>query len=169
MEDASGRDLGQFRRWYSQAGTPVLKVSDEYDEENRQYRLTIEQSCPATPGQKEKLPFHIPVRIGLLDGEGEDLPLNNAGDTDQVLDVKQDKETFTFENIEERPLPSILRGFSAPVRVRYDHSRDDLLFLMENDSDHFNRWDASQRLASGVIDEMVAALNRAGSAAWMKA
>ncbi|WP_163370867.1 aminopeptidase N [Endozoicomonas acroporae] len=160
MEDASGRDLGQFRRWYSQAGTPVLKVSDEYDEENRQYRLTIEQSCPATPGQKEKLPFHIPVRIGLLDGEGEDLPLNNAGDTDQVLDVKQDKETFTFENIEERPLPSILRGFSAPVRVRYDYSRDDLLFLMENDSDHFNRWDASQRLASGVIDEMVAALEQ---------
>ncbi|MGI2028464.1 aminopeptidase N [Endozoicomonas acroporae] len=160
MEDASGRDLGQFRRWYSQAGTPVLKVSDEYDEENRQYRLTIEQSCPATPGQKEKLPFHIPVRIGLLDGEGEDLPLNNAGDTDQVLDVKQEKETFTFENIEERPLPSILRGFSAPVRVRYDYSRDDLLFLMENDSDHFNRWDASQRLASGVIDEMVAALEQ---------
>ncbi|WBA87649.1 aminopeptidase N [Endozoicomonas sp. GU-1] len=160
MEDASGRDLGQFRRWYSQAGTPVLKVSDEYDEENRQYRLTIEQSCPATPGQKEKLPFHIPVRIGLLDGEGEDLPLNNAGDTDQVLDVKQDKETFTFENIEERPLPSILRGLSAPVRVRYDYSRDDLLFLMENDSDHFNRWDASQRLASGVIDEMVAALEQ---------
>ncbi|WP_422460702.1 MULTISPECIES: aminopeptidase N [unclassified Endozoicomonas] len=160
MEDASGRDLGQFRRWYSQAGTPVLKVSDEYDEENRQYRLTIEQSCPATPGQKEKLPFHIPVRIGLLDGEGEDLPLNNAGDTDQVVDVKQEKETFTFENIEERPLPSILRGFSAPVRVRYDYSRDDLLFLMENDSDHFNRWDASQRLASGVIDEMVAALEQ---------
>ncbi|MBO9481057.1 aminopeptidase N [Salinisphaera sp. G21_0] len=160
MEDASGRDLGQFRRWYSQAGTPVLKVSDEYDEENKQYRLTIEQSCPATPGQKEKLPFHIPVRIGLLDGEGEDLPLNNAGDTDQVLDVKQEKETFTFDNIEERPLPSILRGFSAPVRVRYDYSRDDLLFLMENDSDHFNRWDASQRLASGVIDEMVAALEQ---------
>ncbi|MBO9496278.1 aminopeptidase N [Thalassotalea sp. G20_0] len=160
MEDASGRDLGLFRRWYSQAGTPVLKVSDEYDEENKQYRLTIEQSCPATPGQKEKLPFHIPVRIGLLDGEGEDLPLNNAGDTDQVLDVKQEKETFTFDNIEERPLPSILRGFSAPVRVRYDYSRDDLLFLMENDSDHFNRWDASQRLASGVIDEMVAALEQ---------
>ncbi|USE38860.1 aminopeptidase N [Endozoicomonas sp. SCSIO W0465] len=160
MEDASGRDLGQFRRWYSQAGTPVLIVSDDYDEEKKQYRLTIEQSCPPTPGQKEKLPFHIPVRIGLLDGEGDDMPLNQAGDTDQVLDVKQEKEIFTFENIEERPLPSILRGFSAPVRVRYDYSRDDLLFLMEHDSDHFNRWDASQRLASGVIDEMVAALEQ---------
>ncbi|WP_257266915.1 aminopeptidase N [Endozoicomonas sp. ONNA2] len=160
MEDASGRDLGQFRRWYSQAGTPVLKVSDEYDENSKQYRLTIEQSCPATPGQKEKLPFHIPVRIGLLDGEGEDLPLNEVGDTDQVLDVKQQKEIFTFEHIEERPLPSLLRGFSAPVRVKYDYTRDDLLFLMEHDSDHFNRWDASQRLASGVIDEMVAALEQ---------
>nr|WP_257294272.1 aminopeptidase N [Endozoicomonas sp. YOMI1] len=160
MEDASGRDLGQFRRWYSQAGTPVLMVSDEYHEEKKQYRLIIEQSCPATPGQKEKLPFHIPVRIGLLDGEGDDLPLNKADDTDQVLDVKQKKEVFTFDNIEERPLPSILRGFSAPVRVKYDYSRDDLLFLMENDSDHFNRWDASQRLASGVIDEMVAALEQ---------
>lgn len=160
MEDASGRDLGQFRRWYSQAGTPVLTVSDDYDEEKKQYRLTIEQSCPATPGQKDKLPFHIPVRLGLLDGEGDDLPLNKAGDTDRVLDVKQEKEIFTFENIEERPLPSILRGFSAPVRVRYDYSRDDLLFLMEHDSDHFNRWDASQRLASGVIDEMVAAMEQ---------
>ncbi|WP_419535554.1 aminopeptidase N [Endozoicomonas sp.] len=160
MEDASGRDLGQFRRWYSQAGTPVLTVSDEYDEEKKQYQLIIEQSCPSTPGQKEKLPFHIPVRIGILDGEGDDLSLNKAGDTDLVLDVTQEKEVFTFDHIEERPLPSILRGFSAPVRVKYDYSRDDLLFLMENDSDHFNRWDASQRLASGVIDEMVAAMEQ---------
>lgn len=160
MEDASGRDLGQFRLWYSQAGTPVLTISDEYDEVNKQYQLTIEQSCPPTPGQKEKLPFHIPVRIGLLDGEGEDLALNSVGDTCLVLNVKEEKETFTFANIEERPLPSILRGFSAPVRVRYDYSRDDLLFLMEHDSDHFNRWDASQRLASGVIDEMVAAMEQ---------
>ena len=158
MEDASGRDLGQFRRWYSQAGTPVLDISDEYDEENKAYRLIIEQSCPATPGQEEKQPFHIPVRIALLDGEGDDMALNAAGDTEQVLDVKQAKEVFTFHSVEERPLPSILRGFSAPVRVKYDYSRDELLFLMENDNDHFNRWDAGQRLASGVIHEMVAAL-----------
>lgn len=160
MEDASGCDLGQFRRWYSQAGTPVLTVSDEYDEEKKQYQLIIEQSCPSTPGQKKKLPFHIPVRIGLVDGEGDDVPLNEAGDADLVLDVKQEKEVFIFEDIEERPLPSILRGFSAPVRVKYGYSRNDLLFLMENDSDQFNRWDASQRLASGVIDEMVAAMEQ---------
>ena len=160
MEDASGRDLQQFRRWYSQAGTPVLTVSDEYDEQHKQYRLTIEQSCPATPGQKEKLPFHIPLRIGLLDGEGDDLVLNDAGDTELVLDVTKTQETFIFDSIEERPLPSLLRGFSAPVRVKYNYTRDDLLFLMEYDSDHFNRWDACQRLASGVIDEMVAAMEQ---------
>ncbi len=160
MEDASGRDLTQFRRWYSQAGTPVLNITDEYNEDKKQYKLTIEQSCPATPGQKEKEPFHIPVRLGLLDAEGDELVLNENGDTDQVLDVKGEKEVFVFENIEERPLPSILRSFSAPVRVKYDYSREDLLFLMEHDSDHFNRWDAGQRLASGVIDEMVAAMEQ---------
>ncbi len=160
MEDASGRDLQQFRRWYSQAGTPVLTISDEYDEQQKQYRLTVEQSCPATPGQKEKLPFHIPLRIGLLDAEGEDMVLNGAGDTEQVLDVTKVQETFVFDSIEERPLPSLLRGFSAPVRVKYNYTRDDLLFLMEHDSDHFNRWDACQRLASGVIDEMVAAMEQ---------
>ncbi|KEI72366.1 aminopeptidase N [Endozoicomonas elysicola] len=160
MEDASGRDLTQFRRWYSQAGTPVLNITDEYNEDKKQYKLTIEQSCPATPGQKEKEPFHIPVRLGLLDAEGDELVLNESGATDQVLDVKQEKEVFAFDNIEERPLPSILRSFSAPVRVKYDYSREDLLFLMEHDSDHFNRWDAGQRLANSVIDEMVAAFEQ---------
>lgn len=160
MEDASGRDLTQFRRWYSQAGTPVLNITDEYNEDKKQYKLTIEQSCPATPGQKEKEPFHIPVRLGLLDAEGDELVLNESGATDQVLDVKREKEVFAFDNIEERPLPSILRSFSAPVRVKYDYSREDLLFLMEHDSDHFNRWDAGQRLANSVIDEMVAAFEQ---------
>ncbi|OED41224.1 aminopeptidase N [Endozoicomonas sp. (ex Bugula neritina AB1)] len=157
MEDASGYDLQQFRRWYSQAGTPVITVSDQYDEETEVYELTIEQSCPATPGQERKEPFHIPVKLGLLDGEGSDLVLNEAGDTELVLDVKQRKEVYRFNNIEELPLPSILRGLSAPVRVKYDYSRDDLLFLMQNDSDSFNRWDAGERLAVDVIQEMVAA------------
>ena len=157
MEDASGRDLSQFRRWYNQAGTPVLTVSDRYDEESKVYELNIEQSCPATPGQEQKQTFHIPVKLGLLDGEGQDLPLNKAGETELVLDVKQEKEVYRFEGIEERPLPSILRGFSAPVRVKYDYSRDDLIFLMQFDSDSFNRWDAGQRLAVDVIQEMVAA------------
>lgn len=160
MEDASGRDLSQFRRWYSQAGTPVLTVSDDYDEAAELYTLTIEQSCPATPGQEEKLPFHIPLKLGLLDGEGQDIELNDKAETDIVLDITQEKQSWQFQNIEERPLPSILRGFSAPVRVKYDYSRDDLVFLMQCDSDPFNRWDACQRLAVNVIEEMVEALRR---------
>ena len=160
MEDASGRDLSQFRRWYSQAGTPVLTVSDTYDEEAEVYELTIEQSCPATPGQEVKQPFHIPVKVGLLDGEGSDMELNSEGETELVLDVTEEKQTWRFTDIEERPLPSILREFSAPVRVKYDYSRDDLVFLMQYDSDPFNRWDACQRLAVDVIEEMVAAMTR---------
>ena len=154
MEDASGYDLALFRNWYRQAGTPVIKVSDHYDETQQRYTLTIEQSCPATPGQSEKQPFHIPVRLALLDGEGEDMVLNKAGDTEQVLQVKQSTETFVFDDIEERPLPSILRGFSAPVKAHYDYSFDDLLFLASYDNDDFNRWDAMQRLAFESIHAM---------------
>ena len=157
MEEASGRDLSQFRRWYNQAGTPVITVTDRFDEDDKVYELIVEQSCPATPGQESKESFHIPVKLGLLDAEGNDLPLNALGETEQVLDVKQSREVYRFNNIEERPLPSILRGFSAPVRVKYDYSRDDLIFLMQYDSDSFNRWDAGQRLATDVIQEMVAA------------
>ncbi len=164
MEEASGKDLGQFRNWYNQAGTPVLTVSDRYNEESGVYELTIAQSCPATPGQTEKLPFHIPVRLGLLDAEGSDMVLNAQGDTELVLDLKAREETFRFDAIEERPLPSILRGFSAPVKVNYDYSRDDLVFLMKHDSDHFNRWDAVQRLSFAVINEMVEALDKGESA-----
>ena len=96
MEDASGRDLSQFRRWYSQAGTPVITVSDAYDEESEVYELTIEQSCPATPGQETKEPFHIPVKVALLDGEGSDLELNTEGETELVLDVTEAKAGLAF-------------------------------------------------------------------------
>ena len=155
MEDASGVDLTQFKRWYSQAGTPVLDVTDDYDEENRQYRLTIKQSCPSTPGQAEKKPFHIPVAIGLLNGEGEGIELNAKGESNLVLHLREAEQTFVFGDIEERPLPSLLRGFSAPVRLNYDYSRDDLIFLMSHDEDGFNRWDSSQRLATDIILELV--------------
>ncbi|CAM3635872.1 aminopeptidase N [Parendozoicomonas haliclonae] len=155
MEDANGVDLSQFKRWYSQAGTPVLDVSDSYDEDAQEYSLTIKQSCPATPGQDTKLPFHIPVAIGLLDGEGEPMPLNGEGETTVVLDLKEPEQTFTFK-ADERPLPSLLRGFSAPVKVNYDYSREDLIFLMSHDEDGFNRWDSCQRLAINVLMELVA-------------
>ena len=154
MEDANGADLSQFMNWYTQAGTPVLKASDHYDAEKQQYQLTINQNCPPTPGQPEKKPFHIPFSLGLVGPDGSDLPLNTNGDTTQVLHLKNKTETFVFENISSKPLPSLLRGFSAPVKVEYDYSRDELMFQMSHDSDGFNRWDACQRLAVAVVLEL---------------
>ncbi|NVK41974.1 MAG: aminopeptidase N [Oceanospirillaceae bacterium] len=155
MEEVSGRNLTQFRRWYEQAGTPLLKVRDEYDADARQYRLHVEQSCPATPGQAEKLPFHIPLKVGLLGADGKDLVLAN-GDTSCVLELTDGSQTFTFDGIDARPVPSLLRGFSAPVKLQYPLERQTLVFLMSNDSDGFNRWDAGQRLAIDVIEELMA-------------
>ncbi|KEQ16663.1 aminopeptidase N [Endozoicomonas numazuensis] len=158
MEDASGVDLSQFRNWYNQAGTPVITVTDHFNPSSRQYSLTIGQSCPATPGQDSKLPFHIPVAIALLDQKGQALPLNEVGETEQVLQVTAANETWTFDGLTEKPLPSILRNFSAPVRVNYDYRREDLVFLMKYDSDGYNRWDAGQRLATEVIQDLVKGL-----------
>ncbi|WP_299586205.1 aminopeptidase N [uncultured Microbulbifer sp.] len=147
MEDANQVDLAQFRRWYSQAGTPVLVVSDYFDQSKGIYTLNIRQTCPPTPDQKEKLPFHIPVKIGLLDGNGHDRILSDEGSTEEILEVRNVEQNFEFNGIKEKPLPSLLRGFSAPVKVRYSYTEKELIFLMRNDSDTFNRWDASQRLA----------------------
>ncbi|GFR59356.1 aminopeptidase N [Elysia marginata] len=158
MEDANGIDLGQFMRWYTQAGTPVLDVTDSYDADNKRYVLEITQSCPATPGQEEKEPFHIPLAIGLLSPEGINLPVGEKGETTTVLEVREANQQFVFENVAERPLPSLLRGFSAPVRLNYDYSREDLLFLMRHDEDGFNRWDSCQRLATDTILDLMAAL-----------
>ena len=159
MEDASGRDLGQFRRWYEQAGTPVLDVSDEYDADQGVYRLKVQQRIPDTPGQTDKQPQHIPFALGLLGADGADLPLALAdGDTDapasRVLELTDTEHTFEFHGLAERPVPSLLRGFSAPVRVHYPWTRDQLMFLASHDSDGFNRWDAGQRLAVDVIQAL---------------
>jgi aminopeptidase N len=156
MEDASGRDLGQFRRWYSQAGTPELEVSDVYDAAARLYTLRVRQSCPATPGQPDKQPLHIPFALGLLDAQGADLPLRLAGEgapgaATRLLELREPEEVFRFVDVPCRPTPSLLRGFSAPVKVRYDYGDESLMFLMAHDSDGFNRWDAAQLLAQRVI------------------
>ncbi|TBW59557.1 aminopeptidase N [Marinobacter halodurans] len=160
MEDASGRDLSQFRLWYQQAGTPVVDVTDHYDEQARTYTLTLSQHVPPTPGQSEKQPQHIPFAVGLIGERGADLPLKlEAGASDaprnRVLELTGAEQTFVFHDVAERPVPSLLRGFSAPVKVRYPWSRDQLLFLMSHDSDGFNRWDAGQRLAVDVIQSML--------------
>lgn len=160
MEEASGIDLAQFRNWYSQAGTPEIAVSGSYDSDSKQYTLSVEQSCPDTPAQTNKRPFHVPLRVGLLDSQGKELALHIAGDdagpalTDRVLSLTEQRQKFVFENIEQAPVPSLLRGFSAPVRLRYDYIRKDLFFLMVHDSDGFNRWNASQLLAIDIISEL---------------
>ncbi len=158
MEDASGVDLTQFRRWYSQAGTPIVEISSSFDGQAREYSLTVKQRCPDTPKQTNKLPFHIPLRLGLLDKSGDQVELKLKGYTgsgkfDLVLDVKEQEQTFTFVDITEQPTPSLLRGFSAPVRLRYQYSDEELFFLMAHDADGFNRWNASQVLATQIIEQ----------------
>lgn len=160
MQDASGLDLEQFKRWYSQAGTPELTVTDSYDAATQTYQLQVKQSCPDTPGQSNKMPFVIPLSMALLNQQGEALPLQLQGESSVVLDervlsVTEAEQTFSFINVPEQPLPSLLRGFSAPVVLRYDYSRDDLLFLLQHDTDGFNRWEAGQQLALQVIEEVV--------------
>ncbi|WP_345551525.1 aminopeptidase N [Microbulbifer aestuariivivens] len=159
MEDANGVELQQFRRWYSQAGTPILEISDDYDAKQQRYVLTVRQSCPPTPGQPEKQPFHIPLKMGLLGADGSALPLVAEGSSEgeineRVLEITEAEQSFTFENIAEQPLPSLLRGFSAPVKVRYDYTPAQLRLLMRADRDAFNRWDASQRLAFGAMAQL---------------
>jgi len=162
MEDASGVDLTQFRLWYSQAGTPQLHVTGHYDASARTYELLVRQSCPPTPEQPVKQPFHIPVRMGLLGKNGQALPLRLQGESaegvyERVLDVTRDVQSFVFTDIAEEPVPSLLRGFSAPVKLFFDYSREQLLFILTRDSDGFNRWNAAQELAVGVIQEQLAA------------
>ncbi|AXO87730.1 aminopeptidase N [Pseudomonas parafulva] len=160
MEDANGVDLTQFKRWYSQAGTPRLEVSEAYDAGAQTYSLTFRQSCPATPDKAEKRPFVIPVALGLLDAHGNDLPLQLFGEaqptgTHRVLAVTEAEQTFTFQGIAAKPLPSLLRGFSAPVKLSFPYDRDQLMFLMQHDSDGFNRWEAGQQLAVQVLQELI--------------
>ena len=158
MSDASGVDLEQFKRWYSQAGTPVLRVAGGWDEAKRLYTLTVTQSCAPTPGQEVKKPFHIPIRIGLLDSEGRDMI---APDT--LLELCENQQSFTFPKLAGKPVLSFLRGFSAPVKVEPFQGRDELAFLMAHDSDLFNRWDAANRLGESIIFECVQTLQTGGS------
>ncbi len=136
------RQLAQFKRWYSQAGTPRLHASGSYDAEARRYTLTLGQSCPATAGQPSKEAFVIPVALGLLDAQGRELP----GSARTVV-LSETSQTVVFEDVDAEPVPSILRGFSAPVVLEFDYSDAQLLTLLAHDSDAFNRWEAGQRLA----------------------
>ncbi len=172
MADASGRKLAQFERWYSQAGTPQVTAESRYDAEARIYELTLSQSCPSTPGQPKKLPFHIPVAVGLLDNNGCDmqLHLDNAdtakatlrrlvdGQHTMVLELTEACQTFRFKDVGEKPIPSILRDFSAPVVLKVEYTDTELAFLMQHDSDAFNRWEAGQRLATRRLLSLASSL-----------
>lgn len=152
MEDASNVDLSHFRRWYSQAGTPVVTVRDNYNPETEQYSLTISQMTPPTAEQTEKYPLHIPFEIELYDNEGQVIPLQKDGHpVHHVLNVTQAEQTFVFDNVYFQPVPSLLRDFSAPVKLDYKWSDQQLSFLMRHARNDFSRWDAAQSLLATYI------------------
>ncbi|HAH10146.1 MAG TPA: aminopeptidase N, partial [Alphaproteobacteria bacterium] len=156
FEDATGSDLTQFRRWWAQAGTPTVKAEDHFDASSQTYTLTLSQDTKPTPGQPDKLTFHIPVRIGLLGGQGQDLALHIDGQNSarDVLMLTESSQTFRFKCVTEKPVPSVNRGFSAPVNVEIALSEKDRQFLLARDSDAFNRWDAGQQYGRAVLIEM---------------
>ncbi len=152
MAAANQRDLTQFARWYSQSGTPRVAVGTRYDEERKTFELTLAQTCPPTPGQRSKDPFHIPFALGLVGPDGSDLPLQLDGEdapqgTTRVLELTESTRTFRFVNVAQSPVPSLARDFSAPLIVDYRYADDELAFLAAHDADPFNRWEAGQRLA----------------------
>ncbi|MFT4998182.1 MAG: aminopeptidase N, partial [Flavobacteriales bacterium] len=163
MADASGKDFSQFKYWYSQSGTPQVEVTASYDASAKTYTLHMVQSCPPTPGQTEKKPYLIPIKVSLLGAAGA-LPLalrdtqpdlETSGNTEIVLQLTQPQQDFVFENIGERAVPSLLRGFSAPVKLNFTYCRDDLTFLIQNDNDGFSRWDACNKLAVKIMLEQI--------------
>ncbi len=156
MEDASGVDLTLFRRWYSQAGTPVVNVTTEYDAEKSSYSVTVKQRTAATAGQEEKLALHIPLDIELYDSQGNVIELQRNGNViHHVLDVTEEEQVFTFDNVNEQPVISLLREFSAPVVLEYDYSDEELVFLMVHARNEFARWDAGQMLLAKYIRDNV--------------
>jgi aminopeptidase N len=163
FEDASKRDLSHFKLWYSQAGTPELVAAFSYDKAKQQAELRIEQVLPPTPGESKKKPLHIPVRIGLLGGNGQEIALKrDTGEAieDGVLHVTKRSQTFRFADVPSPPVPSILRGFSAPVNLTLNLSERDLEFLMAHDQDLFNRWQAANTYATRTLVDMVKALRK---------
>jgi aminopeptidase N len=162
MAEVSGRDLTQFMRWYSQAGTPTVTATGDYDATNKRYTLTLGQSIPKTPGQPEKLPMLIPVTVALLGDGGRPVPLQleGAGDgaSSMVLELTDWKQTFTFVGVDQRPVPSVLQGFSAPVILETDDDDDALRFRLAFDFDAYNRAEAAQELFSRHLVQGVRAL-----------
>ncbi|WP_100623255.1 aminopeptidase N [Candidatus Coxiella mudrowiae] len=161
MADASDKNFDQFKRWYNQAGTPVLDLESEYNENEETLTLKVKQSCPPTPGQSEKLPLHIPLALGFVGPECQDIPTQLAGEDEviqgtRILEIKKLEEIFRFINVKHKPALSLLRDFSAPVRLNYSYGDEELLWLFQCDSDPFGRWEAGQVFAKRLIFNLVA-------------
>ncbi|MGB5856271.1 MAG: aminopeptidase N [Oceanisphaera sp.] len=161
MSEASGRDLTRFTRWYSQAGTPVLTVTDEYDAVQQRYTLTVQQFTPTTPGQPQKLPLHIPLSVALYSAQGEPLTLTMDGQiVGPVLDVLEAEQRFVFDQVPSKPTPALLQSFSAPVKLDYPYSDEQLTLLAKHSIDEFVRWDAVQMLINKAVRDNVSQLQR---------
>jgi aminopeptidase N len=161
MADGSGVDLRQFFRWYEQVGTPVVQAAGAWDEVQARYELTLRQRPPAV-AKGPTPPLHVPVAVGLLGPEGEDLPLESidppvaARGSTALLELREPEQTFVFHGVTRPPVASVLRGASAPVKLEITRPERELAFLMGRDSDPFNRWDAAQTFAQRMILAMVA-------------
>ena len=156
MAEVSNKDFQQFLRWYRQSGTPILDVESNYNPEQKNFTLTIKQNCPPTPGQLQKEPFDLPFAMGLVSPVDGDMPLQLQGETEKkqgtvVLEVSKPEETFTFINVAQKPIPSLLRNFSAPVKLNYRYTLEELAHLVKFDSDVVARWEAGQRLSTQIL------------------
>ena len=164
MQDAGGVDLGQFKRWYEQAGTPEITIEDRWDGAARTYELTVQQKVPPTPGQPDKLPMLIPLAIGLIGPEGSELPTRLEDEPTgrvgtRVLPLADSRQSFRFVDVPAPPVPSLLRGFSAPVKLR-DVPLDRLKFLAVHDTEPFARWEAGQQVATKILLDRIAGHQR---------
>ena len=161
IEDANDIDLNQFKLWYSQAGTPELTVNTYHNIKDHIFELSISQNCPDTPDQLKKHAFMIPLAIGLLDNDGQAIPMQLKGENaifdgnTRILLLLKSTQIFTFMNVIKKPIISLLRDFSAPVNIRYKRSNEELAFLMANDVDNFNKWDAGQKLFINILINFV--------------
>ena len=164
IRDGGGHELAGFERWYSQAGTPQVDASWDWDANDGSLELTLKQRTAPSPGQPDKLPLHIPIRAAFIGPDGARLPMQLAGDAAQasvderVLSLTEASQTWRFVNLKVRPVPSLLRGFSAPVKLQSDLSADDLRHLAAHDDDFFNRWEAAQLLATAELMRLIKAV-----------
>jgi aminopeptidase N len=154
LQDATGKDLTIFKRWYSQSGTPSVKVTDFYDRQTGTYRLNISQVTKSTADQKDKMSLHIPLTFSLLDKQGRTLSLDDKGSTELVAELKEDNQQFNFFGYTEKPTPSLLHNFSAPVRLEFEYSNEQLAHVLLHSPDDFARWDASQKIYSDCIHQL---------------